>query len=125
MPSTSILVYRDELGESDFLVWMEELKSRNQLAYARCRARILELEQQGHELRRPHSDYLRDGIRELRTRAGRVQYRILYSFLGRNVAILTHAITKEREVPDKEIERAIRCVEQARLHPELYTLEWE
>lgn len=125
MPSTDVLVFCDEHKNSEFLIWMEELKSRNQLAYARCRARILELEQQGHELRRPHSDYLRDGIRELRTHAGRVQYRILYSFLGRNVAILTHAITKEREVPDKEIERAIRCVEQARSRPDRHTLDWE
>lgn len=125
MPSADILVYCDEHGNSEFLAWMEELRSRDQLAYVRCRARILDLEQQGHELRRPHSDYLRDGIRELRTHAGRVQYRILYSFLGRNVAILTHAITKEREVPAKEIERAIRCVQEARAWPNRHTLAWE
>jgi hypothetical protein len=34
-------------------------------------------------LRRPHADYLEDGIYELRWRNGTVQYRILYFFHGR------------------------------------------
>ena len=51
---------------------------------------------------------LRDGIHELRIRKGRVNYRILYFFHGRNLAILGHALTKEEEVPKADIERAIR-----------------
>ena len=62
----------------------------------------------GHELRRPLSDLLRDGIHELRIRKGRVNYRILYFFHGRGLAILGHAITKENVVPDIEIERCLR-----------------
>ena len=41
-------------------------------------------------------------------RRGRVHYRILYFFHGRDLAVLAHAITKEDEVPDADIERAIR-----------------
>ena len=62
----------------------------------------------GHELRRPLADMLRDGIYELRIRKGRVNFRILYFFHGRNLAVLGHALTKEAEVPDTDIERAIR-----------------
>ncbi len=59
-------------------------------------------------MRRPLADMLRDGIYELRIRKGRVNFRILYFFHGRNVAVLGHALTKEAEVPEADIERAIR-----------------
>jgi phage-related protein len=62
----------------------------------------------GYELRRPLADILRNGIYELRIRKGRVNYRILYFFHGRNLAILGHALTKEDKVPKADIERAIR-----------------
>jgi hypothetical protein len=39
---------------------------------------------------------------------GSVNYRVLYFFHGRNVAIVSHGFTKEDEVPSKEIEQAIR-----------------
>ncbi len=51
---------------------------------------------------------LRDSIPELRAKKGHVNYRILYFFHGRNIAILAHAITKEEAVPRAEIERAIQ-----------------
>jgi phage-related protein len=50
---------------------------------------------------------LRDGIYELRARSGHVNYRLLYFFHGRDIAIVAHGLTKEREVPRVEIERAI------------------
>jgi phage-related protein len=62
----------------------------------------------GHELRRPLADFLRDGIYELRVRKGRVNYRILYFFHGRGLAILGHALTKEDTVANADIERALR-----------------
>jgi hypothetical protein len=37
-----------------------------------------------------------------------VNFRILYFFAGRNVAILGHALTKEGKVPKADIERALR-----------------
>jgi len=71
-------------------------------------AAIGRLAQFGHELRRPLADFLRDGIHELRMRKGRVNYRILYFFHGRDLVVLAHAITKEDTVPEADIERAIR-----------------
>jgi hypothetical protein len=76
--------------------------------YAKCIASIERLAEFGHELKRPLADFLRDGIHELRVRKGGVNYRVLYFFHGRNLAVLAHAITKEGEVPDADIGRAIR-----------------
>ena len=45
---------------------------------------------------------------DLRMRKGRVNYRILYFFHGRNLAILGHALTKEDKVSKADIERAVR-----------------
>ena len=39
---------------------------------------------------------------------GRVNYRILYFFYGRSLAIPGHALTKENEAPKADIEREIR-----------------
>lgn len=61
----------------------------------------------GHELRRPEADLLRDGIYELRARLGTVNYRILYFFHGRDITVLAHAIIKENEIPNVEINRAL------------------
>jgi phage-related protein len=69
--------------------------------------RVRRLVELGHELRRPEADLLQDGIYELRARLGTVNYRLLYFFHGRNVAVLAHAITKENEIPVVEIKRAV------------------
>jgi phage-related protein len=90
------------------LDWLKELRRSDQRAYETCVAAIERLVEFGHELRRPLADLLRDGIYELRIRKGRVNYRILYFFHGRNLAILGHALTKEDKMPMADIERAIR-----------------
>jgi phage-related protein len=83
------------------------LRQRNPKAYAKCAVRIKRLAELGHELRRPEADLLRDGIYELRARLGTVNYRILYFFHGREIAVLAHAITKENEIPAADINRAL------------------
>lgn len=65
------------------------------------------LEQEGSNLRRPHAAPLRDRVYELRVRHQQVNYRLLYFLYGRTVAILTHGCTKEAEVEDADINRAI------------------
>lgn len=59
-------------------------------------------------LRRPLADILTDGVYELRIRKSRVNFRILYFFHGKSVAVLAQALTKEDKVPKADIERAIR-----------------
>ena len=107
MPQTRLLFFQDADGAAPVWEWLKELRARNAKAFAKCVVRIRRLVELGHELRRPEADLLRDGIYELRARLGRVNYRILYFFHGRDVAVLAHAITKENEIPAVEINRAV------------------
>ena len=107
MPQTDVVFYQEGRNDVPVLDWLKELRRSDQRAYGSCVAAIARLADFGHELRRPLADLLRDGIHEL-TRKGRVNYRILYFFHGRNLAILGHALTKEDKVPKADIERAIR-----------------
>ena len=90
-------------------------------AQDKCRVRIERLRDLGHELRRPESDYLRDGIYELRVGLQGMNYRILYFFHGRVAAVLVHGLVKEREVPPRDIEEAIRRKRKFELDPERHT----
>jgi phage-related protein len=108
MPRTDVIFYQEEEDDVPVLDWLKELRRCDQRAYETCIAAIERLAEFGHELRRPLADFLRDGIHELRIRKGRVNYRILYFFHGRDLAILGHALTKEDKVPSADIERTIR-----------------
>lgn len=107
MPQTRLLFFQDADGAAPVWEWLKDLRAGNPKAYAKCVVRIRRLAELGHELRRPEADLLRDGIYELRARLGTVNYRILYFFHGRNVAVLAHALTKEDEIPIVEINRAV------------------
>jgi hypothetical protein len=124
MPRTTIRVYRNAGGETSLTGWLQVLKERKPKAYAKCIQRIRLLSEKGSELRRPLADMLRDGIYELRARVGSVNYRILYFFCGRNVACLSHGITKEDKVPDEEIEHALRRKRLVERDLDRYTAEW-
>lgn len=108
MPKTEVLFYQEGDGRSPVVEWLEELRKKDTAAYSRCIAVIERLEEHGFELRRPTADMLRDGIYELRAKKGRVHYRLLYFFHGKNVAIVAHGLTKEDVVPPTDIERARR-----------------
>jgi len=125
MPKTQVIFFREGNGESPVLNWLAGLKHDNSKAWANCRARIEMLALFGHELRRPAADLLRDGIYELRARQGHVQYRLLYFFHGRNVAVLAHSLTKEDQVPSIDIERAIARKKLFLTNPTEHTYETE
>ena len=107
MPKTELIFFQDDDGSVPVRDWLSELQGKNRRAFAKCVEKVELLSELGHELRRPHTDMLRDGIYELRARSGNVNYRILYFFHGQNVAVLGNALTKEAKVPVAEIERAI------------------
>src|SRR5882724_7991775 len=121
MPKTQVIFYQESEGDAPVVEWLMELQESNAKAWANCRVRIEQLAALGHELRRPAADILRDGIHELRAKQGHVQYRILYFFHGRNVAILTHSLTKEDSIPPVEIERALKWKRQFEQNPEKHT----
>ena len=105
MAKTEVVIYQERDGQVPLLSWLDSLPSNAQV---KCIALVEKLAEMGYELRRPHCDILRDGIYELRARHRNVHYRILYAFIGQNIVLLSHGFTKEKKVPDKEINRAIR-----------------
>ena len=78
------------------------------LTVERIETAVAELRRAWHELSRPLSAPLRDGIYGLRLSSGRVQYWILFFFAGPGVAVLSHGCTKEQRVLKAEIERSLR-----------------
>jgi len=123
VPRAEVHFYLSDDGTVPVLDWLRQLQQRDRRGYAKCLVLIQRLAEEGYALRRPEADYLRDGIYELRARQGHVNYRILYFFHGQNVVILAHAMTKEREVPDAEIERARRRKAEFEENPTLHLYE--
>ena len=79
----------------------------------------------GNDLRRPEADHLRDGIYELRASLQGVHYRVLYFFSGKAVVVLSHGLTKEREVPVRDIELAFERKKQVEAGFARYTFKPE
>lgn len=119
MPETKIVFYKEFNGNVPLLSWLDDLKPI--AAADKCIVVIKQLSKLGYELRRPQTDILRDGIRELRTRLGRVNYRILYFFHDRNVVVLTHGLTKEGIVPNSDINKAIDMKQKYHNNPEAHS----
>ena len=105
MAATQIFYFQEEDATVPMVRWLDELHSK---ARQKCLARLERLEAMGHELRRPEADYLRDDIYELRASHQGVHYRMLYFFHGTAAIIVSHGLIKEREVPPREIDLAIR-----------------
>ncbi len=104
MPQTKVIFYQEEDGTVPVLDWLEDIPVKAQL---KCLARLERLRQEGHELRRPEADLLRDKIYELRASLQGVHYRLLYFFHGNLAAVVSHGIVKEDRVPPVEIDRAM------------------
>jgi len=126
VPATQVFFYRDVDGNSPVADWLRSLRGDDPTGFMNCLARLELLEASGHELRRPAADFLRDGIYELRAKHKHVQYRLLYFFHGRNVAIVAHGIVKRGSaVPDVDIDRAARRKRQFEQNPGAHTYQGE
>jgi hypothetical protein len=119
VPQSEIVFYKE--GETVlFEQWLNTLPVK---ARAKCLSQLHLLRSQGHELRRPIADFLRDGIYELRPTYQGVHYRILYFFSGRNVVVISHGLSKESEVQVVEINRAIERRRKYEANPKAHG--WE
>ena len=118
MPKTRVVFFAQG-GSAPLLEWLD---AQNAKVQNKCLVRIERLAELGHELRRPEADFLRGGIYELRATFQRVNYRMLY-FFHEGVAVLSHGLTKEGEVPDHEIERAIRNMKEFQSCPAEHIFE--
>ena len=117
VPHTGVIFYK-EGDEIPIRGWLTSLPPK---AARKCLLYLDMLEQQGQAVRRPIADFLRDGIYELRPSFQGVNYRILYFFSGRNVVVVSHGIVKESEVPEMEINRAIRRKQSFEAAPETHS----
>lgn len=116
---TTIVFFCEEDQSTPFLDWFDQLTVK---AKVQCRARLQLLADQGHLLRRPAADYLRDDIYELRAKAAGINYRMLYFFHGRAAIVISHGITKQQAiVPPIEIERARQRKRAFEKHPDRHT----
>lgn len=67
-----------------------------------------QLQTNGPDLPRPYADVLRGKIRELRVPYGRLHYRLLYFFHGKDIVMTSGFLKKTSAVPEDEISRAER-----------------
>lgn len=118
MPAIKVVFYCEEDGSVPLLDWLDSLPTK---ALAKCRVRIERLQELGHELRRPEADCLREGIYELRVGLRGINYRMLYFFHGNVAAVLTHGLTKQQEVPPKEIDKALERKAKFEANPKRHT----
>lgn len=121
MPETEVLIFAEDDGSAPLMEWLDGLPPKVQ---DKCIVRIERLAELGHELRRPEADLLRDGIHEMRASHQSVHYRMLY-FFHEQRAVVTHGLTKERQVPDREIELALRRKAAFQSDPERHTYREE
>nr|CBX29468.1 hypothetical protein N47_J04490 [uncultured Desulfobacterium sp.] len=119
MPRTKVIFFAETDGTAPLLNWMDGLPSKVQ---DKCIVKIERLVEMGYELHRPEADLLRNGIYELRIAFRSVQYRILY-FFHENMAVISHGLKKESEVPGKHIEIALKRMEMFKHNPQLHTYE--
>jgi phage-related protein len=101
-----------------FLGWFGDIPSK---AQDKCRVRLERLQALGYELRRPEADFLRDGIYELRVGLQGVNYRMLYFFHRREAVVVSHGIVKERIVPPREINLAVKRKAQFAANPRAHS----
>jgi phage-related protein len=100
-----IRYYKNDEGECPIEDFMETLLEKDRV---KLKARLDLLKEQGIELKRPHTDYLRDGIHELRVKLSQGQTRALYFFCYKDYIVLTHSFYKrEQVVRDIEINRSL------------------
>jgi|ERR1043166_3716488 phage-related protein len=115
----NLAFFRESDGGVPVLDWFGQLAPP---ARVKCIAKLELLAIQGHHLRRPHADYLRDGIYELRAKQRGVNYRLLYFFHGEEAIIVSHGLVKSQSaVPPIEIERARRRKRDFEANPAAHT----
>jgi len=122
LPPVRVVFYMSDDGTVPIAEWTEGLPKKPR---AKCFEWMKRLITFGRGLHTPYAENLRDGIYELRVRYQSINYRMLYFFHGNTAVVLTHGFTIEREVPDKEIEKALKLRKKFEADPKTHTFYWE
>lgn len=100
--------YEDEREKCPTVEFLDGLQTKVRAKVAKW---IEKLEKEGPNLPRPYADIVRGKIRELRVGFGSNEYRFLYFFFGGRI-IITHGFLKKTDkIPEGEIERAERIMQ--------------
>ena len=118
MPKSQVIIYKEADGKCPFVEWMKSLAAKEQ---DKVIAKVQRLKECGFDLRRPEADYLDDGVYELRIKSGTRNLRVLYGFVGHNIALLSHGCFKEDRVPVKEIRLAKKRFDLFKHDPNAHT----
>ncbi len=95
MPKTRIIFFQELDGTVPLLTWLDALRPKR--VKAKCIALIKLLAQLGYELHRPHSDILRDGIRELQQGTATSITGCSISFISKTASLLVMASSKREK----------------------------
>ncbi len=121
MAAVKVVMYKEDDESVPLLEWLDDVQPRK--AIAKCIVLVDLLKQFGPDLHRPHADFLRDGIHELRTHYMSVQYRMLY-FFHKQTAVITHGLIKPgKQVLPKEIDLAVQRKKKFEIAPKKHTHE--
>ena len=104
MKNFTVEFYETRKGEcpAEEFIEMQEVKMR-----AKILRMIGLLEEYGNELRMPYSEYLSDGICQIRAQVGTDITRVLYFFYnGKKIIVTNGFVKKTQETPPMEIELA-------------------
>jgi phage-related protein len=119
MPRTNVIPYLEDDDSIPLQDWLDGLQP---LARDRCLAKLELLQEYGHELRRPHAEYLEGtDLYELRVKYHRVNLRMLYFFHGRDAAVVSHGFAKAGRIPRKEIKLATERMNKFKADPDRHT----
>jgi len=121
MTQIDVVFYQADDGSVPALEALIDLQKSDPKVALKFQALIEALAEQGYNLRRPMVGNLRDGISELRGKVKGVNHRILFFYGGEKIAVLSHHITKEKRVPPKEIDLAVRRKAKFEKDPEKHT----
>lgn len=122
VPRVRVIIYKEDDGRVPMVEWVEALPKK---VREKCFEWIERLMTSGYELHRPYADLLRDGVHGLRLRFQKVNYRMLHFFHGNTAVVITHGLTKEKQVPSKEIDKAVELKKRFEANPESHTFRWE
>ncbi len=96
MPKIRLVLFQTEKGDVPLLDWLDELDERPR---AKCMC-------------------------ELRAKHLGINYRVLYSFSGRDAAVVSHGLIKQQSVvPDRDIDLAVKRKRAFLEDPDAHTYE--
>ena len=96
--------YESADGDCPTREFLSILHKKDELPYVNHA--IDRLREFGNQLRRPHADFLKDEIYELRIPVRRKQFRLLYFFFFQGTIVISHGLRKEGKVNPSDIEKA-------------------